>query len=337
MRSISVSRFLFAVGMFMYVMLGVSPRVTYSGEAPLKKLNVAYPSFSPLMLWFLLEKELGFFREEGIAPEFILVRGGGISVRGLIAGNFDYVHNTGAVMDAIIRARQPFRIVFTAARLNYWLVARPEIRSVSDLKGKTIGTAGLGSITEVTIREILKQHHVDPFKDVALIGVGASQERFAALMSGAVQGTVLSAPFHFKAVQMGYTKVAKATDYVRWPAAGIATTEEKILRQPREVSKMVRAALKGLKIFWTEQEYIISSMMRMFNLSREEATQTYNLLKEEYISSGYFNEETQHSAISLARQAANVTEQIPPDRVFDYGFAKQAEQELKGWRPRVPR
>jgi hypothetical protein len=58
---------------------------------------------------------------------------------------------------------------------------------------------------------------------------------------------------------------------------------------------------------------------------------------EESLPSGYHNEETSRTIISAMKQAANITEDIPPERVFDYRFVKQAEQELKGWQPQAPK
>jgi hypothetical protein len=39
----------------------------------------------------------------------------------------------------------------------------------------------------------------------------------------------------------------------------------------------------------------------------------------------------------MIKQAANIAEEVPPDRVFDNRFVKQAERELKGWRPQIGR
>lgn len=298
---------------------------------------LAYTSFSPSSLRFLLEKELGFFRYEGLSPEFVLVRGGGVALKGLMAGNFDYIIPTAPVTDAIIRGRQPFRIVLTTGTIHFWLVARPEISSPANLKGKIIGTSTLGSTSDLAVKEILKQHGLDPIRSVTFIATGASRERFAALSSGAIDATVLSPPFNFKALEMGYRKIAIASDYVRWPQIGLGTTEKKVVRESQEVTKMVRASMRVLGFVLTQREYLISKAMQIFNLNREEAGRTYEFLKEEAVPMGYLTEEAERSIISIIKQAANIGEEIPPQRVFDNRFVKQVEQELKGWKPQVPR
>src|SRR5437867_237974 len=100
----------------LWIVLAVLVGITFShegtcvAETGLKKVTLAYTSLSPSILRFSLEKELGFFRDEGLSPELILVRGGGIAVRGLMAGNFDYVIPTGPVADAIIKSREPLKV-----------------------------------------------------------------------------------------------------------------------------------------------------------------------------------------------------------------------------------
>jgi ABC-type nitrate/sulfonate/bicarbonate transport system substrate-binding protein len=286
---------------------------------------------------FLLEKDLGFFRQMDLTPEFILVRGGSVSTRGLMAGNFDYVHGLGSVTDAIIRGRQPLKVVLTTSIIHLSIIAQPNIHSLSDLKGKVIGISAPGSNTDLTVRKIFKQHGLDPGRDATLVGVGASRERFVALTSGVVQATVLSPPFNFRAMKMGYRKLADASDYIKWPQGGLGVKEERTRQQSGEVIKMVRAALMGLKVVLSQREYVLSKMMQIFHLTQEEAAQSYEALQEESVLSGYLTGEAEQTAVTMLKEAAGITEDIQPERVFDNRFAKQAEQELKGWRPQLPK
>jgi ABC-type nitrate/sulfonate/bicarbonate transport system substrate-binding protein len=307
-------------------------------QNPAKKITVAYASLTPSTVWFSLEKHLGFFRKEGLNPEFILTRNSVIAGQAMLAGNFDYMVPTGTVVPAIVQARQPFKIVFTTLRTHYSLIALPQIRSVGDLRKKTIGIASIGSSNDLIMREILKHHGLDPLKDVTYLGLGSSSvDRFAALVSGGVHATFLSAPFDSKAIEMGYRKLAKAIDYARWPQAGLATTEEKIRQSPQEVEKMARAALKGIRFALSQRDYVLSKVTQSFRVTQKEASQSYNALQEEAVSSGHLTEQDQMAVISMMKAGADPVEDITPTRVFDYRFVKQAEQALKGWMPQAPR
>lgn len=306
-------------------------------ESPGKKVILVYTSVSPSMLRFSLEKELGFFRREGLSLELVLVRGGAIAVRGMLAGNFDYVIPTSTVIDAVIKGRQPFKVILTSWMANYWIVGQPAIASIAGLKGKTIGANPPGSITDVIIREILKPHGLDPVKDVTFVSIGASRERFAALTSGAVSAAILSPPLNFKAVNMGYRRLAVAGDYLKMPAGGLATTEEKIARDPDEIAKVVRAAYRGHRFLLAERDYIVGKIRQIYNLNAADAAETYQSIAEESLPAGYHTDAAAQTIIAAMKQAANIADAIPTERVFDYRFVKLAEQELKGWQPEAPK
>ncbi|HEY3302949.1 MAG TPA: ABC transporter substrate-binding protein [Candidatus Binatia bacterium] len=307
-------------------------------QNPAKKITVAYASLTPSTVWFSLEKHLGFFRKEGLNPEFILTRNSVIAGQAMLAGSFDYMVPTGTVVPAVVQSRQPFKIVFTTLRTHYSLIAQPQIRSVEDLRKKTIGIASIGSSNDLIMREILKSHGLDPLKDITYLGLGSSSvDRFAALVSGGVHATFLSAPFDSRAIEMGYRKVAKAIDYVRWPQAGLATTEEKIRRSPQEVEKMARAALKGLRFALSQRDYVIPKVMQSFRVTQKEAAQSYEALQEEAVSSGSLAEQDQIAVISMIKPGGNPAEDIPPGRVFEYRFVQKAQRDLAAWTPQAPR
>ena len=59
--------------------------------------------------------------------------------------------------------------------------------------------------------------------------------------------------------------------------------------------------------------------------------------REVYVPPGHLSEEDQRAAILIMQQVAKLTGQIPSERVFDNRFVKQVKQELKGWKPQLPR
>jgi len=100
---------------------------------------------------------------------------------------------------------------------------------------------------------------------------------------------------------------------------------------------MIRASVKGLKFMLAQREYVQSKMMQMFRLSQEEAAKTYEIVRNEGVFIGLVGDEAEREVISIAKRAANVTEDIPPDRVFDNRFLQQVQIELKDWTPRPPK
>ncbi|MGA9251471.1 MAG: ABC transporter substrate-binding protein [Roseobacter sp.] len=75
--------------------------------------------------------------------------------------------------------------------MHYAIVSTPGVNSITDLKGKSIGTSGPGGFNGMLFRYILKQNGLEPEVDVAIVPVGGSSERAAAIMAGQVNATVI--------------------------------------------------------------------------------------------------------------------------------------------------
>jgi ABC-type nitrate/sulfonate/bicarbonate transport system substrate-binding protein len=82
-------------------------------------------------------------------------------------------------------------------------MARPEIKNVSDLKGKRVGITTFGSTSDQVVRIALKKFNLEPNKDVALLSLGAQPEVFAAMQSGAVQVGAFTYPLYAAAAKLG--------------------------------------------------------------------------------------------------------------------------------------
>jgi ABC-type nitrate/sulfonate/bicarbonate transport system substrate-binding protein len=85
----------------------------------------------------------------------------------------------------------------------YVLEVAKDIKSVDDLKGKKIGVSSFGSASDIATRVALKKVGLDPDKDVSIIPVGSSQNRSAALASGAIQAGMDQPPSSYDLEKQG--------------------------------------------------------------------------------------------------------------------------------------
>src|SRR3954451_10108260 len=92
------------------------------------------------------------------------------------------------------------------------MIAKPSIKSLSELKGKTIMIDGPKGITKIYVERMLAKHGVKA-SDVDALYAGATAARFSALQSGAIDATVLIPPFNFYAETAGFTKLGLSVEY----------------------------------------------------------------------------------------------------------------------------
>ena len=126
----------------------------------------------------------------------------------------------------------PVRVVacFTPG-LTTAIIARPEIKTVQDLKGKIIGLNSIGGGLESTVRLMLKHYGLDPDKDVKFLATGGIETRFAALKQNLTVATAGSTPADYLGKKFGYVVLARAYDLFSYPNTGFGCEPKKKSRK----------------------------------------------------------------------------------------------------------
>src|SRR5688500_9465339 len=171
------------------------------GEAEVVK--VAIPSTTQAVLPFMIARDKGYYRAEGLDVELILMSAPNAS-RALLSGDVAVATVGGAGLPPVLRG-SPFKFLFTTYdRAMFLVYAKPALRDVKSLKGQRVGVSGIGSGPDSLLREILRQHGLDANRDVAVLSLGVMPTIFAGLQSGIVDAAMLSPPVTFKAEEAGF-------------------------------------------------------------------------------------------------------------------------------------
>lgn len=225
---------LFVLGL---LLAGIITSVPSSAE-PVKIRYSAFPGMTGLGFWFGVDK--GFYKQAGLDLELVNVTD---KVAAFAAGEIDFADL--ATTNAIIGAGHgaPFKIVSSMFRTKgpFYLIARPGITRVEDLKGKKVGVGMIGSGMDVYTRTILKKHGLDPEKDVTLINNGITQAAYASIESGQVDATIIHEPFVTLAETKGIAKlIAKGWDYLPTFHTGVLVASDKFIKDhPDLVKKLI--------------------------------------------------------------------------------------------------
>ena len=145
-------------------------------------LRLLYPSFAGSWATAWIAKEAGYFSAEGLDVELIRVGGSTRMVAAMLGGSAPIIQ-AGAIAAVTANAAGGDVVIIgaTGTVSPFRLIARPEIKQPSDLKGKKAGITTFGSTSDQVVRIALKQFNLEPNKDVALLTFGAQPEVFAAL------------------------------------------------------------------------------------------------------------------------------------------------------------
>ena len=156
---------------------------------------------------FPLAQKRGFLREEGFEAEIITITGPVANIA-LSNGDIDYYTGFGSAMRSMLR--DPGRVVACyRPSPHFVLLGRPELKSVKDLKGKTIGVA-IGSGPDLVARLMIKNIGLDPDKDMKFVAGGGNEGAFARMKQGLIDATSAPVPWDYRAKKMGFIVLARA-------------------------------------------------------------------------------------------------------------------------------
>ncbi len=301
-----------------------------SALAQLKKIRFSTTSIAVTELEFRIAHLKGFYREEGLELETLLIRGA-VGMQALIGGSVDYASAAGATIAAAVRGAPVKLVLIVNSKPQFDFVAQPEINSVQQLKGKLVGISSRGGAVDLLTQLILTQNGLTPHKDATLLVIGTPEEMMIALRTGRIAAGLLSPPRQLLLYREGFNKLAYSGDYLAsYPSGGIGATEEKIKTNPAEVLAFVRASLKGIQYFTqnrAESVDIISKYLGIKDISL--AGEVYDLQLSRVGGISYLDDAWTRGAIDFTKKGLGVTKEIPPSQVFDFSFVEKALGRIK--------
>jgi NitT/TauT family transport system substrate-binding protein len=290
------------------------------------KITIAYPVPSANVTMPLAHKR-GFLKEEGLEAQ--LVRVAGTAAMGtLVNGEVDYSTSIAPAVPAAIRGL-PVKVVacFVIASPQT-LVARPEFKSVKELKGKTIAVGSFGGNPIQNARLILSHFGLDPEKDVKFVTGGTPEANLARLKQGLGDATAVPVPFDFHGKKMGLTVLARAYELFSYPSTGLVTTTKKIKERPDEIKRVIKAGIKANRYIQANRDETIQFLMEWGKTDREVATVNYEYLSKAINDDGSLPEKGFQLVIEEAMKAGKVVREISLSEVADLSILKEAQREL---------
>jgi NitT/TauT family transport system substrate-binding protein len=298
---------------------------------PLKKVRMALPTTSISFLALHAAVEKGFFRQEGIELELILMQAA-LASTAVLTGDIDYNGAVTGVIGAAVQGRPVKVLIFTVARPLEFLLSRKDIKEPRQLKGKKIAGSSPGGTVTMLAKLVLRHYGLDPDRDVSLNpfgGTGAG--RLAALESGVVDASILEVPENIIAMERGFNELVFFGDLTEFPQNGFGTSEKKIRENPDEIFKMVRATLRGLRFIREKnnRDEALSLIMKQWKVrERKMAAEMFRHLERVLTRDAVVKNESIQFLIDLARENAKVTKAVSAADVVDYSFVEKARKEL---------
>ncbi|HEV8341790.1 MAG TPA: ABC transporter substrate-binding protein [Candidatus Binatia bacterium] len=241
-------------------------------------------------LWVAEEK--GLFKKHGIDAEVIFIGGGAARVVGsLIAGDIQFATGGG---DAVIRAAlRGADVVSVASPLTKGLqrvMARPEIKSMEDLRGKKIGITRFGSASHLVILLALRRWGMRP-EEVQILQVESSPAMLASLDHRGIDAAVLTMPSFFLAEERGYRVLADLGEMDIYYLQNTLDTTRSYVRKHRDQAlRFTKAMVEGIAYFKKNKKESLEVLQKKLRIQSEQEKNikylesSYQLLASKYYS-----------------------------------------------------
>jgi len=219
------------------------------GRAQLTDVNmgVVFVNARVAPLW-VAESE-GFFRKNGINIKLVNVPGGTQGTQALLSGGIDVSFTDAtSTISAIAAGASLLEVMAITSIMPYYLVGAPDVKAIADLKGKRVGSSGLGlSASRLALLVAFGTLGLEPNRDkITLVAAGAEPERIAGLSAGALAGTVLGPEFRSKIDQLGLNILADLrTLKIPWEQDAFVTSRKFLETKRDVVENVMKALLQG--------------------------------------------------------------------------------------------
>lgn len=303
---------------------------TALAAAKLENITIGYSNFTGTYapLWIAVEEHVGV--KHGLDLKAIYA--GRIRPQQLLAtGEVPFVAATatGTITSHILGVKDQILIATLTNKVGTSLFSRPEIKTVEDLRGKTVATGRPGAFLDAVVRYVLRgKFGLVPDRDVKFLPSGEPTLALQALERGVVEAAAMSSPQTMVARKAGLRELANFDKLgVEYPYTGIVALKSTLVKNPEIVDKVLRCIVEGVAIFKSNKPKTLAIMKRHMKGADDE------MLEDVYQSTRGALEESPHPSAAVVKTALDMlslqypqAKQTDANAIVDGSFIRRIEQ-----------
>ncbi|MBI4525910.1 MAG: ABC transporter substrate-binding protein [Deltaproteobacteria bacterium] len=303
--------------------LALSLSSVYGAE----RLRIGVSNYNLSSLSMGVAHSRGFFKEEGFDSEVIRMNPN-VATTAAVTGDIDFSALIGSLIGAAIKGAPLKLVACSQDRTPIVFVARPEFKSMKELRGKIIGIPSYGSTPDVVGRMVLRHFGVDPEKEIKAVALGTDAARLAALKEGIVDAIIVAPPIDYEGKKLGFNVLARAGDIFTFPYNGLGTNVKKIKERPDQVKRAIRALIKANNYIRKNREGTIRVLMEWTKTRQELAEASYASSWEYFSPDANIPEDGLRVVIDGFRKSLGITRPIAISEIVDDSALREARREL---------
>jgi NitT/TauT family transport system substrate-binding protein len=288
------------------------------GATKLEPLTVGYSNITATYapLWIAVEERLGI--KHGLDLKAIYA--GRVRPQQLLAtGDVPVViaSGTGTMTSHIVGVKDQVLVATITSKIGTSLFAKPEIKSVEELKGKTVATGRPAAFLDATVRYVLRSKFgLMPDRDVKLLPTGEPYLGLQALERGIVDAAAMSIPQLFIARKAGFKELVSFDKLgVEYPYTSVVVLRQTAAKSPDLIERFIKCIVEGIHIFKTDKAKSLA-VLRLYMKGGDEG-----ILEEAYQHTRGTIEDAPHPSLQVVKAGLEMLS-------LQYPQAKQTDASL---------
>ena len=307
----------FVASSLIIVSLLFSGRV-FAAAARLEPLTVGYSNFTGTYgpLWIAVEERVG----TNYGLDLKAIYAGRVRPQQLLATGempIVFASATGTMTSHIVEVKDHVLVATITSKIGTSLFSKSEIKSVEELKGKTVATGRPGAFLDATVRYVLRSKFgLVPDRDVKLLPTGEPYLGLQALERGVVDAAAMSIPYLFIGRKAGFRELASFDKLgVEYPYTSVVVLRQTVTRNPDLVESFLKCIIEGTYIFKTNKAKTLAVFKRYMKGADDE------ILEETYQSTRPTLDEAPYPSLLVVKTALEMLS-------LQYPQAKQTDATL---------
>lgn len=312
---------------FLYGTLLLWATIGSAAQAQIR-LTVGYVTIASGSGALWVGRELGIFEKNGLNVELVYLPSS-ISNQAIMTGQTPIAQTGGGlILEPVLRGADLVMLgsLRSTSAISF-LVTRPDVTNPIELKGKKLGVSRLGggshSVFEITLRKLA----INP-KEVIFVQIGNSALRIAALKSGTIDGTLVTAEEAFNAKGLGLQVLLDIQGLgIEYLTTDMVSTRRFVKEQEDTTRRFVRSMVEAIHYFKTHKRKSIEIMARYMKLGTSGVVEAaYDSVSEAYLRKPYIPMQGLQTMIDEAAGRNPKLKELKRDIFFDARFVRELDQ-----------
>lgn len=293
------------------------------------KVRINWTAVTGAQSGVYVAQEEGLFKKNGLEVELIHIPSSSRGIQAILAGEIAFSYMDGNnLAQANLKGAGLALVAAGTNRMVFSLMSKPEIKRISDLRGKKIGITRVGSSTHTAALYALNQAGLKP-SDYQILPLMEVPNILTALIAGQIDAGVVSPPTNSRARKAGFNELMNlAKEGPEYVSVAVGTSRSYIKANEDTVRRVVRSYAEAVQLFKANKQIGVRVLQKYTKVKDQDILEdAYGQFREYLETIPYVSRKGMEAILSELAEKAPAAKAAKPDDFMDMRFMAELEKE----------